>query len=223
MICGCNHCNGEKEDYGFFLIKFAQGKYAKDMYENEYLYFSNLNRFRNGPRTLDGRNDPREGNMEMWKNRKVELKLKDRVIAHSGSGNLELFDSSFKNKCCSLYKWTYDEHLNLSHFDERIRYKGSKAIVIHDWMKFLEVFDERFELKVNSRHSIKYYDPDTYEGKLSLFCKDDYFQFENEYRIIYHSLFKGPLRLKIPGLKKMAFLIDTTELVENRVHMSIAQ
>ncbi len=222
MLCGCPSCNPDKEFKNFFLVKFVEDPYATDMWENDYLYFNLLKKFRGKERTADGRSDPREGITRIDRFDRISILKEDQVIAKGGKGKMEHYNSDYRVKSCSLYRWELDSDLQFLPIDDRILHKGKKAIVIQDKIGFLKSFDEYNRAKTFHRHVIHYFDPETATGELSLLCKDKFFSFEKEYRLIVMSDFKGPMKVKIPNLKKFSFIADTKDLLTFKFSLGAA-
>ena len=201
------------------LTKIHQSEYIDDMYEKEYLYFKPLIDFRSKKNDKSGRLDPKELNISNIQINNLTLTTENKKIEmhkmfknFKGQFNEHLNDP--KTNCCSLLWMELEpEKLNDS-FNEKLLEFGDKALLIFDFIKFIEILDNSLE-KLNykySRKKVDYYSPKEFNGKLSLHHKDEKYEYQNEYRILISPTDNIPINIPLPGLKKISTTIDSNDL-----------
>jgi hypothetical protein len=198
------------------LAKIQDEKYINDMYENEYLYFNSLTKFRSDVKDLAGRFDERELNTKNLQLTNLCIKRGDREIELS-----EVF-SNFKGQymehpddldvnCCSLFTIDIDSNGALSEISDKALEMGNKMLLVFDCLAFFKILDEsveKFGYEFNRRPVI-YYDPKTYNGDLTLHHKDQAYNFQEEYRILIKPTGNKPVKVFLPGLSKISVVIDS--------------
>ena len=201
-----------------FLCKIHKAKYIEDMYENEYLYFGSLLDFRSTEKDESGRFDPKELNLKNkqidWLTIKVdskEIHLHDVLKDFKGQYMEHLTNP--KINCCSLHWLEIEPNQLASTYHQKLKMMGDKMLFVFDYAKFFEMLDlsiAKLGLEY-SRKKVTYYDPKKFEGELDLHHKDMKFSYQNEYRILVFPTDNKPLKLNLPGLKKISAVIETKE------------
>jgi hypothetical protein len=197
------------------------------MYQKEYLYFTKLDSFRCDKNDPTGRLDPRELNMTNKQLRKLTIRLENNreIHLHNLSGFNGQFNEYLSNSnisCCSLHILEIEPGRPPTTFTHRLLELGEKALLIYDWMRFLEIIDSSIEEMGlhRSRGKVTYYNPKTYDGKLTLHHKDECFRWQNEYRILISPTSERFVSVNIPGLKKISCIINSCDLERLRVEIN---
>ncbi len=209
------------------LTKIQQAKYIDDMYDNEYLYFTSLKNLRNVDSDHTGRFDPKELNMSNIQLKTLTLKPENgkEILLHKFMGfNAQLMESISDPKinCCSLHRMQIEPGKPPSTFNENLWNLGDKAILIYDWVKFFKILDKSI-LKQGlqfSRNKVTYYDPKNFDGNISLHHKDHKYSWQNEYRILISPTDNQPIKVQIPGLKKISWVIESIFLDIIRIEIN---
>ena len=196
--------------------KIQNAKYISDMYANEYLYFKSLRDFRSKEIDPSGRFDPRELNL---KNEQLTY-----LSVNTGFKEIELSKilSNFKGQftenlsepkinCCSLHTIEIEIDKSLGNIDNKVLEMGNKMLLIHDFEPFFKILDYSLEELgyTYSRKLVTYYDPKSYNGDLTLHHKDEIYRYQNEYRILIAPTDNKPIKIPLPGLKKISTVIDS--------------
>jgi hypothetical protein len=209
------------------LTKIQQAKYIKDMYNQEYLYFKSLKDFRSSQKDVTGRKDPKELNLSNKQLKKLTIKIDDTKIIHlhdlkGFSGQFTEFLGDSKINCCSLHWLKIVPNQAPSTFNEKLLNLGDKSLLIYNWRKFFEIFDNSIrQMGLEfSRKKVKYYDPKVFNGNISLHHKDKEYSWQNEYRILIAPTNNEPIFVSIPGLKKISCVIDTKDLINLRIKIN---
>jgi hypothetical protein len=201
------------------LAKIQSEKYINDLYSNEYLYFKCLKDFRGKNTDKFGRLDPKELNVKNVQITNFSLSIENREIASSkispefNAQFMEHLDDP-KINCCSLFSTDIEFDQYISEFDERLNVLGDKMLIIHDYRNFFEILDTSLEsLGIPySRKFVTYYNPKTYNGELTLHHKDFAYSYQNEYRILIKPAEFQPIKIPVPGLKDISFIIYTRDI-----------
>ncbi len=209
----------------FMLCKIHIEKYIVDMFNNEYLFFSSLIDFRSLKLDEGGRMDSRELNTSTTqltslkiKTNKNEYELHKLFKNFSGQFNEYLLDPTIK--CCSLHLLDIQIDHPPKTYNYNISQMGDKILLIYNLESFFKILDNSIE-KLNyqySRKKVEYYDPKVQNGALTLHHKDNSFEYQNEYRIlIRHTNGQNPVKIKLPGLKKISCVIDAKDYNNLRI------
>ncbi|HBF21699.1 MAG: hypothetical protein CMI36_14915 [Owenweeksia sp.] len=206
------------------LSKIGKANHIDDMYENEYLFFSNIKNFRSSKPDKAGRLDPKELNVNNQQINRLTLKTEEQEIHFhqvfrdfKAQFHEHLVDP--RTHCCSLHWLELELDKDLSSYDDRLLELGEKTLLILDWKRFFEILDKAVsdkDLGVK-RKKVTYYDPKELDGEISLFHKQDSFQYQNEYRILVYHLATPSSKLKLSGLKEISAVIETKHLKTLRI------
>jgi hypothetical protein len=201
-------------------IKFGSTKNIEDMYQHEYLYFSVQNGFR-APREPTGRNDPNEGNLNNLYFDQVTMKHDDKLLDFNIKfAWLNEFLMEDSVKICSLYTLFVDQNKNKSRIDPRMIPLGGSALVFHNWHEFSSIFKKSYEVnRFEFRFKpVEYYDPKIPRDSLELHQKDEYFDYQKEYRLMLFTKTVGPIKLSLPGLKKVCSVFKSDEIEQLQIN-----
>ena len=208
------------------FAKIQRSDYILDMYENEYLYFNCLKGFR-GVKDEEGRFDPRELNV---KNKQIStLAIRIGENTYELDKMLDKFSCQLmanleepKVNCCSLHWLEIEPGKPPSTINNELLKMGDKVLLILDGVAFFNILDQSLEKHglAYKREKVKYYDPRTYNGELSLHQKDIEFEFQNEYRILINSHDSKPSKINLPGLRKISCVIDSKDLFDLRIEIT---
>lgn len=209
-----------------FLSKIHLAKYIDDMYENEYLYFNSLLEFRSSTIDKTGRLDPKELNLKNTQLATLTFLVDCKEIhlhniLKDFNGQLMEHLTETKINCCSLHWLEIEPEETSTTFHEKLLLMGDKMILIFDCEMFFKILDSSIE-KLGmeySRKKVIYYDPKMYNGKLSLHHKDKKYEFQNEYRILISPTDNRPIKLPLPGLKKICHVIETKHYEKMRIQI----
>lgn len=209
-----------------FFIKIGKQEHIEDMYENEYLFFNTLRRFRASKKDEFGRDDPREANTLNSQLTYLEIitlegeKIKLSEISKEFNGQYNEHPTVIPYNICSLYTREIKENLKIKPVVQKVLNLGTRSLIIYNFEKFFNALDTSLaSLGIEySRKPVIYYDHRTFEGKLTLHHKDQEFSFQNEYRILLQTPGTEPMKIPIPGLKTFSALgesktINTIKLV----------
>ncbi|MBV6645895.1 MAG: hypothetical protein KI790_10620 [Cyclobacteriaceae bacterium] len=175
----------------------------------------------------DGRNDPRELNLKNEQLTTLTIKTDNNEIPmhevfKEFSGQFMEHISEPKINICSLHWMDIEIDNPPSTFNNRLFSMGDKLLLITNHIKFFEILDKAIE-KIGlqfSRRKTEYYDPKTYNGELTLHQKDVKYQYQNEYRILIGPTNNEPIKLKLPGLKKISHNINLLDYPEIRIKVT---
>lgn len=207
-----------------FLGKINQAVYIDDMYKNEYLYFSSLLEMRNCPDDGSGRKDPKELNIRHHQIGELIIE-KDGIsipfhsCGTSFSGQLMFQINKPVYNCCSMHLIEIELDMPSSSYNDELLLLGEKTLLIFDIDQFLFILDKSIENAGYNweRARVDYYDPKTYDGGVSLHQKDCQYYWQNEYRILIYPTSNEPIKIPVPGLRKISRVLDTHELKNVRV------
>jgi hypothetical protein len=209
------------------LTKIQQAKYILDMHNQEYLYFKSLKDFRSNTKDTSGRLDPRELNVSNKQLKKLTIKISASKELHLHK--MENFSAQFmeylsdsKINCCSFHWLEIEPHNAPSTFNKKLIDLGDKALLIYNWKRFFDIIDSTLgKQKMEfSRKKVIYYNPKEFNGDLTLHHKDQEYSWQNEYRILIAPTNNMPLRIPVPGLKKISCIVDTKRLPELRIEIT---
>lgn len=208
------------------LSKIQKGNYINDMYEKEYLRFSNLNNFRSNQKDKTGRLDSKELNVSNNQIKTLKLisgntEIDFNKITTKFNAQLTHHLTTPQTSCCSLYWIEMKANESLSPLDNRISDLGDKMLLIYNWEKFFEILDKSIEdLNLEySRKKVIYYNPKTYNGDLTLHHKKIELGYQNEYRILIKPTQTDFINIPLPGLKDVSCVIKTKDY--NKLNIEI--
>ena len=194
------------------------------MYNKEYLYFNSLKGFRANPRDKSGRLDPRELNMKNRQLTRLTIKIpkgKEFHIHESTKFSAQYMEhlSVPKINCCSLHWIDIEIDEQPKSHNNRLIELGDKTLLIYEWKQFFDKLDEAIEERgfQYSRRKVEYYNPKQFDGDLTLHHKDIAFSWQNEYRILIAPTDNEPIKISIPGLKKISKVVDTKDMATLRI------
>lgn len=201
------------------LIKIGESKYIEDMYNNEYLHFSCIEKFRNITYDKSGRLDSRELNIKneqldfltfKYNNHQYNLHTKKNF-----NGQYMENLSEVNINCCSLSWQEIEPDQVLPKLNSKLLELGDKALLIFDYKEFFNILDNNIrDMKLlKNRDRVSYYDPKVYNGTLTLHHKDIKFEYQNEYRILIAPTQKIPIDIHLPGLKLISKIMDMRNLI----------
>ena len=201
------------------LTKIGQAKYINDMYENEYLYFTNLKEFRSKTTDKSGRLDPKELNVNNVQINNLTIKAENKEIElhkmfKDFKGQFTENINDPKIHCCSLHWMELEHDKENSSFNKKLLEMGDKALLITNWEVFFKTLDESIE-SYNykyTRKQVTYYNPKKFNGKLTLHHKDGKFEYQNEYRILISPTQNDPIKIPLSGLKKISTVIESRDI-----------
>ncbi len=124
-----------------------------------------------------------------------------------------------KINCCSLHWIDIELDSAPSTYDEQLLKMGNGILLIFDWKEFFKILDasiEKSQLEY-SRKKVEYYDPQSFNGTLTLHHKDKKYKYQNEYRILISHNENQPIKLPLPGLMKISHVIETRKYETIRV------
>ncbi len=206
------------------LSKIGKANHIIDMYENEYLFFSNIKNFRSPKPDNTGRLDRKELNVNNKQIIRLTLKTEEKEIHFhkvfrnfNGQFSEHLVDP--RTHCCSLHWLEFEIDRDLAAFDKKLLELGDKTLLILDWKRFFEILDKAVSeqnLGIQGK-KVSYYDPKEVDGEISLFHKDDRFQYQKEFRILIYQLTTPSSTLNLPGLKEISTVIETKHLKTLRI------
>lgn len=203
----------------FIHIKIQESKIIEDMYSNEYLYFNSLETFKkSNDSDQSGRNDPFELVVNLEQLKSLSIKTNNKTIlsdknSKNFSGQYITHLEKSKINCCCLYWTELEVGKKALTFNERLLQMGDKMLIIYDCQKFFEILDENLE-KLNyqySRKKVSYFDRKSYNGELTLHQKDNDFNYQNEYRILFKQPNDKAIKIYIPGLKNISTIINSKD------------
>ncbi len=204
------------------LIKVQEDSYIEDMYNNEYLYFSCIEDFRNNLNLkFSERDDRNEGVAKITQSTiKKITNTETKKILYEGNigmkGQLrEFYDMSSMN-ICSLYRAELTKDYTTKDISDKLLELGSKAIVIILPKEFERILDESLESAGFNfkRGPVGYYNPKTFNGELTFHNKEEQYQHQKEYRIAIKSNSKGAIKLSLKGLKKISCVVKTEDIIK---------
>ncbi len=202
------------------LAKIQDSRYIHDMYENEYLFFRFQKHFREGPKDIAGRNDPREGNLFTEQVTWIEIQIptgeKMKLVRGDNMGHAD-HSEHLKNpqvNICCLTIISLSDDLTTTGFSERLAELGDSAFLVFDVERFLDTIKRSLsELGYTyEMNPVRYYNPKEHNGDLTFFDKDIEFSWQNEYRILVWPNPEGDLKIPVPGLKSMSVLIESIKI-----------
>jgi hypothetical protein len=201
------------------LVKIGDSKYISDMYGREYLYFKSLKDFRSSEEDKTGRLDPRELNLKNKQIKSLTIQNSEKEVhMHKilKSFNAQYMEnlSDSKINCCSLHWLEVEPGKSPSTHDPKIVGLGDQAILVYNWTEFYKILDNSLESLgyEYSRKKVIYYNPKTFDGNLTLHHKNEYYSWQNEYRILIAPTDNLPVNVPMPGLQKISSLVRTEAL-----------
>lgn len=201
------------------LLKFGTAKNILDSFENEYLYFSPLIGFRSFERDSFGMFDPREGNLKIVQGNQLTITIEGKAyqlhhMFKEFNCQYQEYPTKIPGNICSLYMLEMQGSEDTFTFDGRLFRDEGKALLIYDVPRFYNSIDESL-LAADlgyTRKKVVYYNPKTQNGELSFFHKNEFFKFQNEYRILLKTSGDSAIRIPIPNLKEYAKVIEFDQL-----------
>lgn len=201
------------------LVKIGTKENIKDSYENEYLYFNTVEYFRSLEKDPLGRNDPHEGDLKLEQGAKLTVELDGKKyqfheIFKNFSAQYHEFLLKTPGNICSFCRFDIEEDGKYFSIDERLKSFGDTALIIYKLNQFVKSIDKSIKqlgFPLERKH-VEYYEPKSYNGDLSFFHKDIFFQYQNEYRILIKSSGENAIKVKVPNLKKFSIMVDFRNL-----------
>lgn len=201
------------------LVKIGSRENILDSYKNEYLYFNTLDHFKQLEKEPLGRYDPHEGDVLIKQVTKLTVEIEGKKYQFHEllkKFNAQYHESLVKltGNVCSFCQIDIENNGETFTFDDKLKDFGDTALIIFNLRKFAESLDKSLEQAglEYKRSSVKYYDKKTYTGDLSFFHKENFFQYQREYRILINSTGENPIKIKIPHLKECSSLHDFDSL-----------
>ncbi|WP_219222368.1 hypothetical protein [Pedobacter antarcticus] len=213
-----------------FLLKFGEQDHMTDLIEKGILYCNTISYFRK----LE---DPKQGDKHEGCLSATPVII-NKIISKDGrinmpdikiNGVLRDHDSEFNRNIFCLYG--PDEYLLQRFIDKEIPVLvnrrefdfGKYFIFIKDPNEFakrvkIAIEKEKYQYKLSF---IEYVDQSTYQGKMGIFKKSDYYKDQNELRFSIESNSDQPIKLNIGNMRDIAegpYPIDEIEKLELKIY-----
>jgi hypothetical protein len=197
------------------LLKIGSKENILDCFNNNYLYFNTMEYFRSKENDPIGRHDPRDGDLLI--KQVVKLTIEKDSIKYDLHNIFKKFSAQYHESLekvpgniCSFCLYKINTIPNEFLIDPRLKDFGDTALFIYNFPQFIKSVDQSIkDLNFSfARRTVEYYDPKQYTGDLTFFHKDNFFQYQNEYRILIKTSGKYPLKLKVPNLNKTSEIKD---------------
>jgi hypothetical protein len=198
------------------LIKIGKKEHVIELYEKGLIYMNNIECFRKyEDQELKLRGDKDEGITGLEQVTSITLLSPEgEKLAHGNSAQLKFHSSENNGNIYSLIAITSDDSMANLHLDERNKQLGDYFVVIHDFKEFIK----RMEHKLKESHLeykfgvVNYYDPKKYRGRLDVFCKPIYFEYQKEYRIFVKREETDAFKIEIGSIEDISRCFDIENL-----------
>jgi len=195
------------------FIKFGKETHMKSLYEKGEVYMNTIDFYKNHENKEIG--DEYENIQSIYQIQKLSLidtidskdeielpLINGHVVQHSEvNGNLYCL---FSIKKCD-FKQIYGKNifeLNLFEFKEF----GDSLCIIYKPKTFIDLIEKKLndDGRICNNKLVEYYNQDTYNGLLDLFCKRKKYSPQKEARILVNSEMNKPIKFEIGSLEKIA-------------------
>ena len=156
-----------------------------------------------------------------------ELKLVDKETGIElgyaiNSSRLKYRDDENKGNIYSLIAVTSLDNPENFQIDEKNKKLGDSFIVICDVTEFIRRIEKEFkarkyEYKYNP---VQYYAQKEYSGELDIFCKQNYFKYQQEFRFFVKKDEDGPLNIKIGSIEDISRVFDAEKIDKSKLNVS---
>ena len=196
------------------FLKFGKKEYMEKLiYEGE-VFFNTVQFYRNYENTEIG--DPNEGisallhlpNGKLWYAGKCIGEARNRVLKKNENINN-------KNLFC-LYGIENQNAINNTNEDNELIIKlsqftnfGTHCVLINDIPSFTKrLLQKVFEKKLKLEHQlVYYYNPNSYNGPITPFMKDEKFSHQCEYRFLVHNTKNESIKFSIGNIEDIAHIL----------------
>lgn len=193
----------------YFLIKFGQYRFMKELFDNGSIYMQRLRKFNDIEHEQIG--DKNEGVSHAFQPDKTIIKVNDWEV-EGIVGPIRIVENLAYNPLIfCLYGFTddcIDEGNN--HIDARCCEFGDYAVVITDVNKFYQMIRDALKKLgkgVMEAQLVEYVSYKKYHGEMGVFRKYDCFSHQSEFRFVYEENGSAPTdTLKIGCLNGVAIL-----------------
>jgi len=207
-----------------FLIKIGKKEDIADLYENGTIFMNTVSFFiEYEEKEIRGDKDEGIAGIEQI----ADLKLLDKetgveLARAMNSSQLKYRDDENKGNIYSLIAITSRDNPESFHIDEKNKKLGDSFIVICNVPEFIsrlekELKARKFEYKY---HPVQYYDPKEYSGKLDIFCKQNYFKYQREFRLFIKKDEDSWLNIKIGSIEDISHVFDIDKLEKLKLNVS---
>jgi len=195
------------------FLKFGSETDIKDLYENGTIYMNPIDRFRK-IEDEELRGDNYEGVNRIWNLPSGEfeipsIKHKVKYISmHLKENYKNVLGNIYSIYCISSYGFASPNDFFI---DEKVKRFGSHFLMVKDNPRFLQLIEDKLKLLGLKFHHdfVRYYDKKSINGQITLFQKQNEFEWQKEFRIYVDSALLTPLVFKIGSLKDIAEVYKT--------------
>lgn len=205
-----------------FLIKVGKKEHIADLQENGTIFMNTVGYFINyEEKQLRGDKD--EGIKGVAQIAKLELfdpNTGQKLGYAINSSQLKHRDGEERGYIYSLIAITTQDDPESFRIDERNKEFGNSFIVIYDVPEFIRRIEEEFKSR-NYEYKyglVQYYDPKEYSGELDIFCKQNCFKYQNEFRFFVKKDEDEPLIIKIGSIEDISIILETEKLGDIRIN-----
>lgn len=198
------------------LIKVGKKENIADLQEIGSIFMNKVGFFRDyEEKQLRGDKD--EGIKGIHQIARLEIlhpKTRQVLAYAEDSSQLKHRDGEERGYIYSLIAIMTQDNLETVRIDERNKEFGDSFVIICDVPEFIRRVEEEFKnLGYEYRYGpVQYYDQKEYSGELDIFCKQNYFKFQQEFRFFVKKNENDPLTLKIGSIEDISRVFDVDML-----------
>jgi hypothetical protein len=212
---------------GYCLLRITSQEYANDLIENGTVYCNTLNLFKE---IEDGnvRGDKDEGitrilNLTKNKIQRFEINLINKTLPpinlHPEAFNLKERENEIYYNVYCMYAINLDNVIanKQLYVNERIKEFGTHCVIFQNSAEFFNRLVSELQrqgLKFQA-NMVSYYNPKTYNGKLSYFHKPDTYAYQSEFRILISSRENKPIIIKLGSLEDIAAVAEYSTIFDS--------
>lgn len=198
-----------------FLIKIGKRQFMYELYELGLIFMNDLNYFIQYEEN-ELRGDKEEGLSRIEQATNIKILHNGNLLAHSNSAQLKLRDYNVKGNIYSLIAITSLDNPKKIRIDKKNKKLGDYFVLIYNVKEFIQRFknkinDQQYEYEYNL---VKYYNPKEYSGPLNVFCKQNNFEYQQEFRFFIKRNDSGPLKITIGSIQDIADIHNIERFVE---------
>jgi len=204
-----------------FFIKVGKKEHIVDLQQKGTIFMNTVGYFINyEERQLRGDKD--EGITGIFQGKKLELFKNEAPLGYSNSFSLKIRDGEKRGNIYSLIAITTQDDPETFKIDGKNKEFGDSFILIYDVQEFIRRIEEELKAKnYEYRYGlVQYYDPKEYSGELDVFCKQNCFKYQNEFRFFVKKAEDGPLIIKIGSIEDISRVFSTENLDKAKLNVS---
>jgi len=208
----------EKSKQILMLVKIGQKDHIEQLQKSGLIYANTVGYFRQMKGEDFLRKDIREGafnHIPLRQGDTLAISVNNKTIPFQISrGHINEYYTYMKklNLYCMMHFDPQDVN-KTGIIDKRNIEFGDTSLFITNPKKFIDRIKDNAPDFVKTFYGpIRYYDVNKKYEDLTIFDKPDHFDFQKEFRFVFHGHGNGPLRFEIGSLKDISYMVEADKL-----------